>query len=100
VLFRRARQLPVFAIDERDLLGRLTLQLMIWISGAKCVEHGSRGSPVFQANQGRARIVFGRRADLRSGRDLLDSEEVVSRRAIVGLLVRLLALLVDRSSEV
>ena len=46
------------AIDERDLLGRLALQLVLRIRRAERVEHCRRRSPVLQADQRGARVVL------------------------------------------
>ena len=100
VLFGGTRQLSRLAIDERDLLRRFALQLMLGIGGAERVEHGGRRGPVFQPDQRSTRVVLRAGADLRRRRDRLDAQEVIGRGAIVRRLVRALALLVDRRGEV
>ena len=83
VLAGGARHLPALPIDERDLLRRFALQLMLRIRATKRVEHVGRCSPVLEPNERCAGVVFRGGANLRRRRRLLDAQEVIRGCAIV-----------------
>src|SRR6185503_631285 len=88
------------AIDERELLRRLGVQLVVGERCAELVEDRGGGRPILELHERGRRVVLGVRPNRRRWRALRDPQEVAGRGTIVLRRVGLLGLLVDRRREV
>ena len=100
VLGGRERGFAVLAIDERELLRRFGVQLVIGKRRAEPVEDRGGRRPILKLHERRRRVVLRGRPDRRRRRAFRDPQEVARRGTIVLRLVGLLGLLVDRRREI
>ena len=99
VLGGRSFGLPVLAVDDGELFGRLFAQFVLRMAGSECLQYAGRQSPVLNFHQSGRRIVFSHATYVGGWRYILDPEEVIRRRTIVLDEIGLLALLVNCRSQ-
>ena len=100
ILRGRERGFAALAVDKRELLRRLVVELVLGERRAEAVEHGRGCRPVLELHQRGGRVVLGGRPNRRRRRALRDSQEMAGGGAVILRLVGLLGLLVDRRRQI
>jgi hypothetical protein len=73
VLLSGPEKIALFPVDERHLLRRLAVQLVLRVRRAERLEHRGGTGPILQTDQLRAGVVLGNRPDVGAGGRLGDA---------------------------